>query len=214
MVFGALMRSRHNSNKDSKQSLVATVFEPHLLLHSPDMLLMGINCACWGGAVYTAFSLLNALVMDDVGLSKQQVIYAQLQLQFQLFIIAMALQSTMLASAVGLANVVGRVTASFIGHYTLVNRLVFYAFASFTMAIGLCLAASSTSMLPVLLALTLFGASFGIMLSQLAGVLIQLFGVAKLVNALGYSMFAVGIGTVGITAMAGMCNGYRLKAQS
>uniref|UniRef100_A0A914WH53 Vacuolar protein sorting-associated protein 53 homolog n=1 Tax=Plectus sambesii TaxID=2011161 RepID=A0A914WH53_9BILA len=162
-VCGSLMKSHSSGGPVSFRDLLETS-----LFTEAKMWLMLGNCACWGAAVYSTFSMLNLLVLD-IGLTRAE--------------------SAQIASAVGLANVFGRTSASFLGQANLISRPLYYTLASFALSIGALAASAFKVLVPTMIALVVFGLGFGSMMSQLAGVLIHLFSVKRLVNALGYCVY-------------------------
>ncbi len=177
VVCGSIMKSR-TMVRDLK---FGSLLETSLLKNLKFWLFM-LDSVLWGGAVFIVFSMVNNLMISQ-GVEKAV--------------------TTFLVSLLGLGNTLGRLCSSVIGNFACTNRPLFFAFATFLFGaatFGLTLCESE----PLFgFCLMIFGYFFGCMLSQLAGVIMDLFGVAKLVNGIGYAMFGVGLGAISIPPFAG-----------
>lgn len=178
VVFGSLMKSQSSDSHLRFSSLL----EISLLRNLKFWLLM-LDCILWAGAVYIVFSMANGLMMVH-GIEKSATAY--------------------LATALGFGNTFGRLSSSVIGNFAQTNRPVFYAVATLSFGISaLVLAAFCQTAVAFGVFYVVYGFFFGCMLSQLAGVIMDLFGTPKLVNGIGYAMFACGIGGVVLVPVAG-----------
>lgn len=209
LVCGALMRDNKpiaESNTWANPSVVQKMQEAHqqqqmdLRRHKiapPDMsrsgssknlfkemkyLMFLIECFCYGGSSYVVYSLINDLVIKH-GLSKAD--------------------SATLVSIIGALNIFGRVAASLITHCQCTDRPLFFALATafFTLSIfttTLCYDFSTFA-----LSLAMFGLTFGVKTSQIAAVLIDLFGIDRMADGMAYGVLCSGLGGLLVPPLAG-----------
>ncbi len=144
--------------------------------------VLAVDNFIYGGGVYMVFVMINSYVMSR-GISQAD--------------------SAILFSTIGLANVIGRFSSSLIAHCSCTSRICFFVAVTYLLGaamVGLTLCEDLWSFAACA---GLFGLTFGSRISQLAGVLIDTFGLAHMLSSFGFMMFAIGLGGISFPSFAG-----------
>lgn len=135
--------------------------------------LFCIGCVLWSGSIYVVFQLVN-IYAESVNISDDKV--------------------TLLMTIQGVSNLAGRLLSAVIGQWTKFDRILLYTIGLLVLSAG-CFGFSFVYNFSHFAATMVFiGFGYGVMLAQVAGCLMNCFGTEKLPNAIGYALFAMGIG--------------------
>lgn len=184
VVFGLLLKSRSVNQQQQR----FWTFEG-MLFRDVRFYILCLDSFCFAGCSYIVYTMINAIVVER-------------SLTIEL--------SAVLASIIGFSNITGRIMSSFISQYKQTNRQLFFACVSFLCCVSSFLIVFCVHFWSFAICLTVFGLSYGMRISQVSGVLIDTFGVDKLVGTIGYYFFAGGIGALVIPPLAGKCSYYVL----
>jgi len=178
VVLGSMMKSRAiDRNASVRELLNFGVFR------DARFVLLLIDGAMIGGAGFVVYA-----VIQDLVIGRGMTLW----------------ESATLVSIVSFSTTLSRILAAFLSSLKCMDRVALYTFTSLSGCAGVVGCVFSFDFWSFAISLFIFGFSFGIKISQLVNVVIDLVGVQAIAVAIGYFMFAIGLGGFVLPLLAGL----------